>query len=710
VPLILTMLAMSCAQTMLMLRPALLLALLVCGSALAGCSLLVDTSPGSSWHASYMDAILAAEDARDATSPVLLRGMVEDEPTIRRASIRALGRIRDPESVGPLFAVIAREDDLDNRLEGLFALGLIGHPAATGAIEEFVRDPNPATRAMAVRALGMTRDERTLLTLLTMFEDESPAVRSESGLAVARMIENRSDRTMGRSVSRFLPAAEAMRQDPDAQVREACAVAVGAIRDPELRPYLLDGLNDEDWRVRMFSCVGLAALPARASDRELVIEMTRDESWQVVVEAARVLGNDVCTESFTRLASLAANPANGGHELHQVRAAAAQALSGFSGVPGASEVLVAALNDPSEVVRGAALESLATVEDPGAGEALFEDVLFGRSPAAPTAFLRARVARAAGRLPDERGYRLVNILLRDPDVPVRTAALAELASFPGRRDESRNALQAGLKEREVALREAAASAAATLMLQELWPVMEWSLEDSRGVDFVETRLALLKAMAKLGGRDSLPALRRSLTDPERIVRMTARTEIAGLGGAIPNLPPMDAPLRRIVPQEGVDFLTSRPPARVRIVTARGDFVLELYEDEAPTHAKAFLGRCRRGEYDGLPFHRVVPGFVVQGLDPRGDGYGTGGVSIRDEVNQLRYLRGTVGMPNAGPDTGGCQMFVTFGPHPRLDARYTVFAQVIDGMEVVDRLDVGDEVVATEVLSVDSAALVGARED
>jgi cyclophilin family peptidyl-prolyl cis-trans isomerase len=87
----------------------------------------------------------------------------------------------------------------------------------------------------------------------------------------------------------------------------------------------------------------------------------------------------------------------------------------------------------------------------------------------------------------------------------------------------------------------------------------------------------------------------------------------------------------------------------------------------------------------------VPGFVVQGLDPRGDGYGTGGPSLRAETNEWRYARGIAGMPDAGRDTGGCQLFVTFRPQPRLDDRYTVFARVTSGIEVVERLDVGDRV-------------------
>ena len=90
-------------------------------------------------------------------------------------------------------------------------------------------------------------------------------------------------------------------------------------------------------------------------------------------------------------------------------------------------------------------------------------------------------------------------------------------------------------------------------------------------------------------------------------------------------------------------------------------------------------------------HRVVPGFVVQDGDPRGDGEGGPGYTIRNEINQRPYLRGTVGMALDWADTGGSQYFITHGPQPHLDGRYTVFGQIVGGMEVVDQLEVGDVV-------------------
>jgi cyclophilin family peptidyl-prolyl cis-trans isomerase len=99
--------------------------------------------------------------------------------------------------------------------------------------------------------------------------------------------------------------------------------------------------------------------------------------------------------------------------------------------------------------------------------------------------------------------------------------------------------------------------------------------------------------------------------------------------------------------------------------------------------------ARAGFYNGQSFHRVVPNFVVQAGDPRGDGNGGPGYTIRCEINTRPFLRGTLGMALSGKDTGGSQFFITLLPQPHLDGGYTVFGQVTRGMEVVDRLEPGD---------------------
>ncbi|OGR47740.1 MAG: hypothetical protein A2X40_00055 [Elusimicrobia bacterium GWC2_65_9] len=127
-------------------------------------------------------------------------------------------------------------------------------------------------------------------------------------------------------------------------------------------------------------------------------------------------------------------------------------------------------------------------------------------------------------------------------------------------------------------------------------------------------------------------------------------------------------------------------------TEKGSFTIALAAAaDAGTHAAAFAESVKKGFYDGLTWHRVVTAFVVQGGDPRGSGWGDAGWRLADEVNRTPFLRGTVGMPKAGKDTGGCQLFVSLVPTPHLDGRYTAFGRVISGLEVLDRLEPGDRI-------------------
>jgi cyclophilin family peptidyl-prolyl cis-trans isomerase len=128
---------------------------------------------------------------------------------------------------------------------------------------------------------------------------------------------------------------------------------------------------------------------------------------------------------------------------------------------------------------------------------------------------------------------------------------------------------------------------------------------------------------------------------------------------------------------------------VFIETAKGTVEFELAVLDAPQTARSFVALIRKGFFNGLVIHRVVPNFVVQDGDPRGDGEGGPGYTMRDELNDRPFLRGSVGMALAGRDTGGSQFFITHSPQPHLDGRYTVFGQVVNGMDVVDRLQQGD---------------------
>ncbi len=128
--------------------------------------------------------------------------------------------------------------------------------------------------------------------------------------------------------------------------------------------------------------------------------------------------------------------------------------------------------------------------------------------------------------------------------------------------------------------------------------------------------------------------------------------------------------------------------QVRIKTSKGDIVFELLPEEGPKAASNFVYLTERGFYDGLTFHRVVPGFVIQGGDPSGNGTGGPGYRFEDDPVKLSYKEGIVAMANAGKNTNGSQFFIMLADNP-LDPAYSIFGRVISGMDVVKKIAIGD---------------------
>jgi peptidyl-prolyl cis-trans isomerase B (cyclophilin B) len=130
---------------------------------------------------------------------------------------------------------------------------------------------------------------------------------------------------------------------------------------------------------------------------------------------------------------------------------------------------------------------------------------------------------------------------------------------------------------------------------------------------------------------------------------------------------------------------------VTIATNRGTIELELYPQHAPQTVNNFVFLAREGFYDGVPFHRVIGDFMIQGGDPTGTGRGGPGYRFADECrgNPLKHDGKVISMANAGPDTNGSQFFITHSPQPHLNGKHTVFGKVVKGLEIVDAIRQGD---------------------
>ena len=154
------------------------------------------------------------------------------------------------------------------------------------------------------------------------------------------------------------------------------------------------------------------------------------------------------------------------------------------------------------------------------------------------------------------------------------------------------------------------------------------------------------------------------------------------------------------PKPGPKTYSAPPPMTIdtnkqyaaTIETEKGDLVLELFASDVPVTVNNFVFLAGEGFYDGSTFHRVIPGFMAQGGDPTGTGTGNPGYRFADEFTEHTHVVGVLSMANSGPNTNGCQFFITYTPQHGLDGKHTVFGQLIEGMDVLEKIESGDTII------------------
>ncbi len=161
--------------------------------------------------------------------------------------------------------------------------------------------------------------------------------------------------------------------------------------------------------------------------------------------------------------------------------------------------------------------------------------------------------------------------------------------------------------------------------------------------------------------------------------------LASCGGQAPEPEPAPTPKPKTYASPPSMVIDTSKQYIATIETEKGNLVLELFARDVPVTVINFVFLAREGFYDGSTFHRVIPGFMAQGGDPTGTGRGTPGYRFEDEFSQHTHVAGSLSMANAGPDTNGSQFFITYAPQPMLDGRHSVFGQLIEGMDVLEKL-------------------------
>jgi cyclophilin family peptidyl-prolyl cis-trans isomerase/HEAT repeat protein len=638
--------------------------------------------------------VLLAGDRRAATSgdlAVLRSGARSGDALTVRAAIRALGRLERPALI-PEITPALRHALPEVRAEAACAIGQAAQgwkgerPASTVAFDAAVAslvarlgvEAEPGVRAAIGSSIGrmpyasaaqVGAAERVLVGLAARATSLTDRLGVAGGLeALVRL--NRPLGGVGQDtvgvLRRLVPPApgEAVTGVRVRRLALEALITATAIDDEVVR----GAARDPDAQVRRLAMRAAATGPARVFDEEAIDAGMGDASAIVRLEALRAVRTRALAETANAGASdrLCTTSVAGVRDRDaNVALTALDQLSACGSSPDAVAVLVRAVDDLSEAAsprgwhRAAhAIVALATASPDRAMAALPQ---FTRSRIWQ---LRMYAARAATAVQE---HAALERLARDEDDNVRTAAVEGLRKIAGHEGDA--IYVEGLTRRgNQLLRESAAALDGTPHPEQAVPALKavWQRLVADGRDNShDARAAIAKTLTGLGAS----------VGPDR------------RAGRAPQVDLNAEDLRRL----------ASPRARVTM-RGLGVFELALITSEAPSTVLRFARLAESGYYNGLTFHRVAPNFVIQGGSPGANEFIGDAAFMRDEVGLWPHVRGAVGISTRGRDTGDAQIFIDLVDNPRLDHAYTVFAQVLNGMEVVDQVLEGDVIEKVEILS------------
>jgi cyclophilin family peptidyl-prolyl cis-trans isomerase/HEAT repeat protein len=617
----------------------------------------------------------------------LIRLLSDSEARVRRRAALAAGRVGLPAAVEPLTRLLT-DDEFEVRQMAAFALGLLADASARPALVKALDDSEPIVQGRAAEALGSIGDRTDADAISAMVR------RHVAAGAVAKIEPDDLSYPLDPPVEatrlglyaltklRAYDALAAAVLDPQGQPVSRwwpVAYALQRVGDPRAAPPLLTLLGTPGRYTASFAARGLASTKATQASgplREIVTERRRDPA--VVIQAIRGLAAIADQASVPALTKMVTDRAITGPLRQEAMTALATLIDGRG-----MDLLLELVSDPVPTVRGSAFTAIARIES-----STFLSVLAGLDADADWT-VRVAIATALGNLPDQQGVPRLTVMLQDRDNRVIPAVLTALVA--SKAEGMDKVLLERLKSDDFVIRAAAANGLVEIKASGAAQALSDAYRASAGGDVTYVaRAAVLGALAKLDAAAARPLLQDALDDRDWAVRVRARQLLAeqGVTGVEDKMRPAVAG-RPVDSPDWLAIVSPRFSPRVFLDTDKGTVELELTVLDAPLTVSNFSALARKGFFNGIAIHRVVPDFVVQDGDPRGDGESGPGYTIRDEINQHTYLRGTVGMALDWQDTGGSQFFITHSPQPHLDGRYTVFGHVVNGMDVVDRLVPGD---------------------
>ena len=638
---------------------------------------------------------------------------------IRKRAALAAGRIGNEDSIGALTDLLEKDADTGVRAMAAFAIGEVESDKGANALVAALKNSSSVeVKARAVEALGK---------IAAVLPKEQEARQRELGAVIRDTLEAEANQTSTPNrLTILLGLTAALRSRP---------VNAG--------PTIAKFLNFSDPRIRSDAANALARLRLKDGNERLRVLVDTDFDPNVRANAARVLGVTEDKDSFQLLLSRATSDVDS-----RVRVSGIRALASLKNANAADLLLKHTTTNTNEILEIAttvgrlipqteykdAIYWLRRANQDLNHNAPEIDIAFAR--VAPATYLadfgtgaeakrkvqetillnwRAASGIAAGlgeiaALPETVSNKsalaataqsLLRAMLdyRNSGLTINTLVavhseyaipdvLRALAAFKPQ-DLGTVAL-AHLKESDVVVRGTAADLLGDLPpSEEITRALGAAWPQAANDTLNDAALSILDALGKQKTTAANELLKEALKSGDPVIRRRAANLLKANGagdfssqiGTV-HTRNTEADYKRALGRIGKSV-------RAVVTTSKGSFTIDLLPDSAPLTVDNFVQLAQRDYYRNVTIHRVVPNFVIQDGDPRGDGNGGPGYQIRCEINQVLYDRAAVGMALSGKDTGGSQWFVTHSPQPHLDGGYTVFGRVVTGMEVVDKIVRGD---------------------
>lgn len=602
------------------------------------------------------DELVRIQDFKDRRmSDSLYTYLKHENPVYKKEAILAFGSVQDTVAVSKLSTILLKDEDASIRKAVVFALGQTRCMQSRMALlAQMLREKDPAVERELIRAYGKV----THLPLIPKsFKGTSPEDNAALAWAIySAGLNGLSDSTMSSLAAKFLmpdnlPSARLGAAHYFARSAKDVVKHYGAIEHA--------ALNDSSAEVRMAALLALRRVVNDSSFATTERVLKSENDARVRVSAVRIL-QAFPLEKSKELLFLALDDKDAG-----VAVTAAEAIKAKS----AETFWIDIANKAGQVKNWRVQANL------------FEAVL--KIKEFPSIVTEVRTAYNNAQSPFQKAALLSALqyhtgsldfiadeLKKSDTAVIRTAALSALVSMS-----HAPAFPSHLKPRLLAIYQ-----------------QSLELKDPGLIGTVAAELADPKMGYKAMIKDAsfLHRAKETLSLPKDFEALEPlERAIAYLEGKEEPKPlkndfnhPIDWALVKTIPRDQQAF----------IYTSKGKVTLKLHVEEAPGSVANFVSLARSDYFDHKAFHRVVPNFVIQGGCNRGDGSGSLDYSIRSEFSPRLYKTGSVGMASAGKDTEGTQWFITHSPTPHLDGRYTIFAEVIDGMDIVQRIEAGDEII------------------